>query len=284
MSKSRRLAQHVPARTAWPILEVLEPMSGDFGVLQPPTFPNYIEHEDEFNRLYQAAIHHGRYDESAWEQWASKCGIPTVPWLENCAVVVAQRLIPLERLSNICEDYVPHIGLFIDDLLWAGHHQRERSPLGGAIASTLPLLKHGHTPLYKISNQQPKLRTDLHQSLTAHFRTPTMLWQRTMGGVKALLPIAEQYIPNHVSNLDTIESELFVAKILYIDDGANSQTWKAHLVLPVPKVLNTLLPNFLRTRLQIAWYRYRRHNHKICFEDILRERSDILYRSVFDLL
>lgn len=283
MSKSRRLAQHVPARTAWPTLEVLEPMSGDFGVVQPPTFPDYIEHEPEFNQLYQDALHHGKYDENAWKCWATKCRIPTVPWLEKSAVVVAQRLIALEDLSNICEDYVPHIGLFIDDLLWAGEHHRDLSRLGGAIASTLPLLKHGHTPLYKISNQQPKLRTDLHQSLTAHFRTPTMLWQKTNDGVKALLPIGQQYIPNHVSNLDAIESEVFVAKILYIDDGTGKQTWKAHFVLPVPSELNVLLPRFLTTRLQIAWYRYRRHNHKICFEDILRERADILYRSVFEL-
>ena len=58
--------------------------------------------------------------------------------------------------------------------------------------------------------------------------------------------------------------------------------WIAHLVLEVPQALDDILTTYLRTRLQISWYRYRRHSEKICFEDILRERSDLLYRSLME--
>ena len=37
MGRSRQLAQHVPMRTVLSTLQVMEPMSGDFGVIQPST-------------------------------------------------------------------------------------------------------------------------------------------------------------------------------------------------------------------------------------------------------
>jgi len=280
MAKNRRLAQHVPPRTAWPTLTPLEPMSGDFGVLHPPSDRVCLAQEDTFLHLYTEALQHGIFCPKSWEQWASQCRIPTRPWLENSPPVSAKILLPLELLSNICEDYIPHIGLFIDELLWAETYRGDLRVLGGAIASTLPLMKHGHTPLYKIANQHPRLRPPLHQSLTAHYRTPTMLWQKSGSTAIPMLPLGKQYHPNKVDNIDDIESDFFIAKVIHIDNQQYTGTL-AHLVLPVDNGL--ALQSFLQNRLQIAWYRYRRHNSKICYEDILRERSDILYRSAFEI-
>lgn len=284
MAKSRRLAQHVPMRTAWPVLEVLEPMSGDFGVLSPPLQGAPREHEEEFIQLYTEALITGIFVEEHWESWAVKSDIPIIPWIENCPIVHAQSILPVELMSNICEDYVPHIGLFIDDLFFAGEHHPDLRGLAGAVASTLPLLKHGFSPLYKISTQHPRLRSTLHTSLTAHHRTPAMLWKKSENGATPLLPIGSQYIPDIVDNLHTISSDVFIAKMISIVEPENNHNsrWIAHLVLEVPQTLEDILSRYLRIRLQIAWYRYRRHNNKICLEDILRERSDLLYRSVIE--
>lgn len=286
MAKSRRLAQHVPMRTAWPVLEVLEPMSGDFGVLSPPQQGAPKDHEEEFIQLYTKALITGTFIKERWESWALKSDIPILPWIESCPIVHAQSILPIELMSNICEDYVPHIGLFIDDLFFAGEHLPDLRGLAGAIASTLPLLKHGYSPLYKVSTQHPRLRNHLHKSLTAHHRTPTMLWKKSGNGATPLLPIGAQYVPDIVENIHTTATDVFIAKMISIVEPENDKNprWIAHLVLEVPPTLEYILTNYLRVRLQIAWYRYRRHNNKICFEDILRERSDLLYRSLIEFI
>ena len=180
-------------------------------------------------------------------------------------------------MSDICEDYIPHIGAFLDDFLWAGQNLSKQRVLGGAIASTLPLLKHGQCALYKASEQHPRLPQQQHKSLTPHHRTPTMLWKKSSGTAKPLLPIAAQYHPPKVSNLHSISSDIFIAKILLLE-----QSWHAHLILPVTVAEELIRPQ-MYARLLIAWFRYRRHNPKICYEDILRERNDILYRTSIEL-
>lgn len=280
MGKSRHLAQHVPVRTAWPTLNVVEPMSGDFGVIQPPISPSVAQHESRFLELYHDAITKGEFSLEAWNSWADLCSIPLIPWHENCAPVPAQTLLSLELMSDICEDYVPHIGLFIDDLMWGGLGEQSLWPLGGAIASTLPLLKHSHCALYKMAEQHPRLRDKLHKSLTAHHRTPTMLWEKSGNTVTPMLKIGQQYIPTHVENLNEIAGKYFIAKMIHLPTEG---PWKANFVLSVPEQNVHELQAFLQVRLLIAWFRYRRHNHKICFEDILRERSDLIYRSSIKL-
>lgn len=232
MAKTRRLAQHVPPRTAWPTLTPLEPMSGDFGIVNAPSDSLCLAQEATFLRLYTDAIQNGIFCSTKWEHWANQCRIPTTPWLENSPPVSAKALLPLELLSNICEDYIPHIGLFIDELLWAGTYQRNLRLLGGAIASTLPLMKHGHTPLYKIANQHPQLRPILHQSLTAHYRTPTMLWKKSGFTAIPMLPLGKQYHPVKIDNIDDIKSDFFIAKVLQIENQQYTGSL-AHLSLAV---------------------------------------------------
>ena len=77
---------------------------------------------------------------------ARSCGIPTTPWIENSAPVRAQTLLSLELMSNICEDYIPHIGLFMDELLWNGQNRRICGCLVGRLHRT-PVAKHSHCPL-----------------------------------------------------------------------------------------------------------------------------------------
>ena len=271
MARGRRLAQHVPARTAWPILNVWEPMSGDFGVLQPAQNPQIAEADEQFFKLYKDGLHNGLFDAEQWREWCNRTGVPFTPWHETSGIVEGQSLIPLEVLSNLCEDLIPHIGAFLDDLLWGGFEGP--TVLGGAIASTLPLLKHGQCVLSKIHDYRPKISPlSYHQSLTAHHRTPTMIWKKMNGSIKPLLPFARQYSIDVVAEYDTLPNT-FVAKVMHIN-----QQWKAHLILPFED--SEMLIQSVHIRLLLAWFRYRRHNHNICFEDILRERSDLIYRTI----
>ena len=97
MGRSRHLAQHVPMRTAWPTLNVMEPMSGDFGVLQSSTAVNIAKHDATFFDLYKRAIMEGDFSTIEWTQWANLCHIPITPWIENSAPVPAQTLLSQVR-------------------------------------------------------------------------------------------------------------------------------------------------------------------------------------------
>lgn len=275
MGRGRRLAQHVPARTAWPTLHVLEPMSGEFGVLQPPNNPRIAAEESTFMDLYTSAIHNGLINLEQWHSWCNKTGIPFTPWHETSGVVRAETLIPLEVLSNLCEDFVPHIGAFIHDLLWGGF--AGPTILSGAIASTLPLLKNGQCVLAKVADRRPKLTpAEYHQSLTAHHRTPTMIWRKSGNSVYPALPLAQQYHPSSLNNLEYLP-DTFVGKIICIN-----HQWVPHFVAPVHQP--EIAIRVTKARLLLAWFRYRRHSHNICLEDILRERSDIIYRTNTEII
>ena len=99
MGRGRRLAQHVPARTAWPILEVWEPMSGDFGVLQPAQIAQISQEDDSFFKLYKEGLHHGHFDVDQWQEWCDRTGVPFRVWHENSGVVEGKTLIPLMKLE-----------------------------------------------------------------------------------------------------------------------------------------------------------------------------------------
>ena len=265
------MAQHVPARTAWPILKVWEPMSGDFGVLQPAQIAQISQEDDLFLNLYKDGLHNGLFDVDQWQEWCNRTGVPFRVWHETSGVVEGESLIPLDVLSNLCEDLVPHIGAFLDDLLWGGFEGS--TVLGGAIASTLPLLKHGQCVLSKIHDYRPKISPlSYHQSLTAHHRTPTMIWRKSDGTLEPMLPLARQYSIDSIDNYGALPNT-FVAKVIRID-----QRWKAHFILPFDN--SQTLIRALHTRLLLEWFRYRRHSHNICFEDILRGRSDLIYRTI----
>ena len=114
-----------------------------------------------------------------------------------------------------------------------------------------------------MAEQQPRLREPLHRSLTAHHRTPTMLWKKTKTTAEPMLPIGQQYIPSTIDNLDSIQAEFFIAKIIYMT--GDTSHWNANFILPVPTTVAFELQSYLHIRLLIAWFRYRRHNTKICF-------------------
>ena len=180
------MAQHVPARTVV-ILNVWEPMSGDFGVLQPAQLSQIAIEDQYFFNLYKDGLHCGQFNTERWKEWCDKTGVPFTPWHETSGVVEGQTLIPLDVLSNLCEDLVPHIGAFLDDLLWGGFEGS--TILGGAIAS-IPLLKHGQC-VYQNHDYRPKYRHYHIINLTSHHKLPT-IWKKIRGH-PTTLTIGRQY-------------------------------------------------------------------------------------------
>ena len=167
MGKSRKIAQHIPVRTAWPVWTPIEPMTGDFGILSTPQDESMAKYENQFRHLYQQSLLEGNFNSIAWGNWCKSTKIPWTPWHERSAVLSGKQLLPLTLMSDLCEDYIPHIGSFIDDFLWTGESTSNQRILGGAIASTCRFKTYS-CALYKASEQHPRLPQEQHQSLTPH--------------------------------------------------------------------------------------------------------------------
>lgn len=301
-TKTGRLHQPVPLRTAWPLAETLEEYAGDSAILNTPKYqrfqkyhPNSLdeyswkETEELFQKKYRSYIQEGLFDEILWRDICIKLHLQYETKHESCEQLSAQKQLSDALLSDICEDHLPQIGLFSDELIfgplsesWLPYSMRQ---LGGAICAMLPLLEHGHSAIAKLSSQRPKISPDIYSSLTAYHRTPFMLWKKkensknqTNDRVEPLLPLGTQYIPEaSVKNLPS--TDYFLGKIIKLGD---------HFVVSCAFGLENIqeilfLRQILTSRLRIEWIRYQRYS-RITWEDILRERGDILYRTASEFL
>jgi hypothetical protein len=286
------LPQHIPVRTAWPLKTPTESDAGDFAILHAPPFhdfskwnatiaePEFVELEKEFVELYHQCIEGVAFDELRWKSWSNRMNLSYQTTHEITDPLIGETYIPIDYLSDLCEDYIPGLGLFATALIWGPFANKELpSPirqLAGAICSTIPLLNYKHSPASKAFEQRPKLPLPIHQSLSSHCRYPYMIWAIEDGYVKPLLPLAIQYHPQvRVNNLPP--SSFMIGKVIQIQNQ-----WVAHFVLPLNS--NDFLSENIQMRLQVEWLRAQRHCSTLFFEDILRERADILYRYAAEYL
>ncbi len=291
-AKSGRLHQPIPLRTAWPLAQTFEQYSGDLTILHTPKYedfkkfyPNYLDEyswrkiEASFKKEYRSHIEGKYIDERFWKEICSKLRLQYDMKHETCKTISAKQFLSNALLSDICEDHLPQIGLFSDELIF-GPLSENRLPysmrqLAGAICSMLPLLEHGHSAIGKISSQRPRITDDIYHSLTAYHRTPFLLWKRVGNKVEAQLPIAHQYIPDgKIENLPN--APYFLGKIITLGNR-----FVVSCTFGISEI--SLLKQILTDRLRIEWIRYQRYS-KISWEDLLRERGEILYRTAAELI
>ena len=287
-----RIHQAIPLRTAWPLREGLESFAGEYSILKEPDWEKYrsfrgdaishsqwLQAEYRFQDLYKKAISGIEFESKNWRDTSDFLGLNYDFKFESTQQLTAVTILSSQFLSDISEDHIPHIGLFCDELILGPLSEQQLNSnyrqLAGAVCSVLPLLSHGHSALSKLKGQKTRVDSDILRSITAYTRTPTMLWQQLPGSrVKPLLPLAKQYHPTQaIENLP--KSEYFIGKILQFENYSG-----AVLCLGFDRIAN--LDQFLRLRLKMEWIRYQRHS-RIFLEDILRERADILYRSVCEI-
>ena len=293
--KSGRLYQPILLRTAWPLAEKVEEYSGDSAILHTPKYKDFKQiHpksldectwnaiEDSFQKEYLSYIEGKGFNEPVWREICQKLQLQYEIKHERCEMIPARKKLSNALLSDICEDHLPQIGLFSDELIFGPLSER-RLPnsmrqLAGAVCSMLPLLEHGQSTITKISSQRPRIIDDIYYSLTAYHRTPFMLWKKKrahLDHVEAQLPIADQYVPSSsVENLP--DAPYFLGKIIKQGD---------HFVLSCAFGISEidLLRQILTDRHQIEWIRYQRYS-RISWEDLLREKGDLLYRTASELI
>ena len=110
--------------------------------------------------------------------------------------------------------------------------------------------------------------------MIAMLRAPTLLWYG--GGLEPALPISDRWVPTGaVSGLP--DAPAFVGRIYKV----SSVGWHACCVLPLPLRPD---PAPLSARLRLELMRLRRFERRMTWEDLLRDRGEVVYRSVCETL
>ena len=269
-------------RLSWPTEFALSDQdAGDFAIIQPSKRLSDTQ-EKAFTEHYHNAILCGSSLEL--QNWATKANMHTE--IKHETDPCAEAKIPLSNafLSDVCEDYLPQIGLYSTDLIAGSKHYRFRSEsaetkqLCGAVCSTLPLLKNGQSALSKLFEQRPKSPKQIHVSLCSHRKTPASIWQRTNTEIRSLLPLAAQYLPSKNSTIKTETTHSFlIAKLICLGEN----TWQTVLEHPIVYSMEDV--KLVYERLLIEWIRYLRHSPTLHWEDLLRDRADLIYRNLHHL-
>ena len=137
----------------------------------------------------------------------------------------------------------------------------------------VPELDPGVPPWARAIKRRPRPHTTIRQSLRVMARTPPCLWAIDGDEVTPLLPLGRQFersgTVRALPGVDTV-----VGRVVASADGPR-------LVASVP-LIRRPPADFIVRRLRLEWLRLRRRERRLSFEDTLRERSEVLYRSCME--
>ena len=243
-------------RSSWPIeQDVIDPWAGD-----ELSF-------SQDNEAYIQALYcpHKRED---YLHQAEKQGLKTLPYHDRSIVHQSESILKDKELAAISEDWVPDIGIFAEERVlgpFAPNHKLRT--LCGAVLCFSSLLRHNFTPAGQYGSLKSRKKGTIDLGIQA--KTPAMIWNINPNQtVTPLLPIEERYIPTTV--LSTLPNTPFmVARIVHTKQG-----YKLCSVLPLPQASS----KYIFHRIQLEWIRLQYHNRYIYWEDMLRFRSELLYR------
>jgi len=182
--------------------------------------------------------------------------------------------------SDLIEDWVPDVGLLAPDRVlgpWADLAlPRHIRMVAGVALGFSPLLDPAVLPLARVTRKQPRPPADIATSVRAVTYVPPMLWQVKGAHLEPLLPMSPSMEPN--------------GRVAGIPRGAVAVIGR---VVPSPKgwwlVGGLALPSvpdlqILLRRLELEQLRLRRHSRRLTWEDFLRDRGEVLYRSCLEWL
>jgi hypothetical protein len=246
-------------RDRWPVeQDLLDPWAGD-EVFYPIEDLNYSQ-----------SLH----NEQCLEEYikkANKKGYSRIPTYDDSYVQKATQLCSLSFLANLTEDWVPDIAMFAEErVLGPFAPYPQLKILCGAILCFSPLLKHGITAAGRFADTQ---KSAFGSALGIQAKSPCMIWQQTINKeVKPLLPMSERYIPQErVHGLP--DSSFFIGRICPTKDG-----WQASCLLPIPIVGARYVYNMLT----MEWLKLQQSDARMFWEDVLRYRSELIYRSALE--
>lgn len=183
-------------------------------------------------------------------------------------------------LSDIAEDFVPDVPMLAGDR-WLGPWADESPPrpllrVAAAGAAFLPVLDDGLSPVRRWEMATPQPSPEIRATVRAVGLSPPNLWRIEDDGCwTPLSPISAHFQPSGPVLADVVPlrgpSRVVVGRAVPRDDGR----WIGLAAMGLPEPPPARL---LARRLDLELLRLRRHERRSTWEDLLRRRSEVLYR------
>ncbi len=270
-----------------------DPLSGDEGIADPATFATYKawvrparldpasfrEADDAFLDAYFRVLA-GTAPWGATDEAAKRLSIDGPLLHDRRPARPAIEPLSDFAICDLSEDWMPSIGMSAPPRIvgpWAllDPPRRVRVACGAAMAFA-PMLWPSIRAMSRPCRSKPKPPVEIRSGLIAALRAPAMLWKPDgAGGLTPLLPMAEVSRP--VGVVDGVPDAPYVVGRAVQHPGG----WWLSCGLPLPTLPSTRV---LERRLRLEYQRLRRHDHRMTWEDMLRDRGEVLYRTACEWL
>lgn len=276
-----------PLEAAWPeILDRRDVHAGDELQLLPGCWESHRDFavaakldpvawrvlDDEFRRLFPLVLC-GRSEPAALQAVADQMGL-TAP-IRHDRRPAAGLGVPVDdaMLADIAENYVPEIAELAGDRVLGPFAdlrlpRRVRAVAAGVMAFTR-LVPPAVRPIDRYADDKPRPTVALRASIRAVAMSPPMLWHTD--GMRPLLPLARSF---WIAGPVPVDAPAVLGRLVATDGGP-----QLFCALPLPIVPT---PEPLMRRLTWELWRVRRHELRVTWEDLLRERGEVLYRSALE--
>lgn len=279
---------------AWPEeIRPADPFAGDEGIADPATYEQYCKwvrparlSEAEFDAA-DAAFLEAYFQVLAGEQpWG------TTDAAANTLVIdhdlrhdrrpARPAMAPLadDVICDLTEDWVPSIGLVSPPRVlgpWAMLDlPRRLRVFCGAVMAFSPVFPPSIRPMSRPGRTKPKVDGAIKSALIAVLRSPMMLWRPLPdGSLEPVLPLARRSRPEGPV-AEVPDAPYVLGRAVAHPDG-----WWLACALPLPACPD---PTILQRRLVLEYQRLRRHDRRMTWEDVLRDRSELVVRAACEWL
>lgn len=277
---------------AWPYpLWPRDPWAGDEATPEPADYKNYLDFgvregeaalpEDEwraldegFMRLYRAVLD-GEQPWSALDAPARRLGLAGPASHDRRPLDQAPERISDAVLADHVEDWMPDVGLLSRDRV-LGPWSDERLPawvrrVAGASVAFSKLVNPGVSPVHRVGRARPKPERPHRIALRIIGESPPCVWSvGADGSLTPVIPISRHARPaGPVSGVP--RAPAVIGRAVKGPDG-----WFLSAALPLPGAPPRA---GLVRRLMLELLRHRRIERRASWEDLLRGRSELVYRS-----
>jgi len=187
--------------------------------------------------------------------------------------------IPDQQLADIAENQIPGVGLVGPDRI-LGPWADEPLPAWlriqvGAIMAFVPELDPGVPSWARAIKRKPRPPTEVRQTLRVMARSAPNIWLVEGCDLVPLLPLGRHFLPKGPV-LGVPDVPAVIGRVVHGPRGPV-------LVASVP-LLRVPPVEVIERRVRLEWLRLRRRERRLTWEDSLRERSEVLYRSCCEWL
>ncbi len=283
---------------AWPIADLRrDPWAGDEALAMEGSFQDYLTHcerigaapslDEEAHRSWDEcfevtyrAILDGRAPHEAIEESATKLMVWGPRAHDKRPLPPAGLPLETSQLSDMAENQLPQAGHIAPDRV-LGPWADEPVPgwvrvIAAAVLAFAPEVPPGVPAWTRSIKRRPRPPHEQRVAIRAMARTPPMLWRiEGPGSVVPHLPLGDRQIPSApIEGLP--DSCAVIGRAVW-----TGTHWEMCVALPLPRIPPAKM---LVRRLDLELLRLRRRERRLSWEVMLRERSEVLYRTACEWL